>query len=83
MKHSTELMEYVIKVLDGQTALAAAIGRRQQDVGYWLKRKGCFPAEHILKIEALLRGKGINIDRYDLRPDVYGERPSAVGCKAV
>lgn len=79
----SDLSQSVCKSLGGQVALAAAIGVNQQDISYWLKRKGCFPAEHILKIEALLRGKGINIDRYDLRPDVYGERPSAVSCRAI
>lgn len=79
----SDVSRRVCKALGGQVVVAAAIGVNQQSISYWLKRKGCFPAEYILKIEALLQSKGIEIDRYDLRPDVYGERPSAVSCKAV
>lgn len=62
--------------LGGQAGLGRSLGVKQQVVGYWVTKKGCIPAEHVLHVERLLVEAGSGIDRYDLRPDVYGERPS-------
>jgi len=73
------ITEKAVALLGGQAALGRALnGTKQQVVGYWVKNKGQFPAEQILHIERLLKEKGSSIDRYDLRPDVYGERPADV-----
>ncbi|HBA32900.1 MAG TPA: hypothetical protein DCZ12_02045, partial [Gammaproteobacteria bacterium] len=56
------------EILGGQAAIGRAVGAKQQVVGYWVKHKGVFPAEHVLHIERLLVAAGSEIDRYDLRP---------------
>jgi DNA-binding transcriptional regulator YdaS (Cro superfamily) len=64
--------------LGGQAGLGRSLGVKQQVVGYWVTKKGRIPAEHVLHVERLLVEAGSGIDRYDLRPDVYGERPVSV-----
>jgi DNA-binding transcriptional regulator YdaS (Cro superfamily) len=70
------ITEEVVEALDGQTALGRSLGVKQQVVQYWVKKGKRFPAEFVLHIERLVAEKGLSIDRYDLRPDVYGARPS-------
>lgn len=67
-------MDALIKAIDllqGQAALASAIGVKQQHVWNWLKRgDGRVPAEHCPAIERATGGK---IRCEDLRPDVAWE----------
>jgi DNA-binding transcriptional regulator YdaS (Cro superfamily) len=63
-----------VEEVGGQTALARAIGGpvKQGHVWYWLNAKdGLVPAEHCLAIERATSGR---ITRFDLRPDIFGER---------
>lgn len=79
MAHTvSEITEQATALLGGQAGIGRELGVKQQVVAYWVKNKGQFPAEQILHIERLLREKGSPLDRYDLRPDVYGERPADV-----
>ena len=75
MSDKKTIMKRVFKVLGGQVVLAAELGVTQQTVSYWVTKKGCFPVERVLHIESLLRDAGEEIDRFDLRPDIYGPRP--------
>ncbi|MEQ3693176.1 MAG: YdaS family helix-turn-helix protein [Thalassolituus sp.] len=72
------ITEKVTAQLGGQAGLGRSLGVKQQVVGYWVTKKGRIPAEHVLHVERLLVEAGSGIDRYDLRPDVYGERPVSV-----
>jgi DNA-binding transcriptional regulator YdaS (Cro superfamily) len=50
-----------------QVALAAAIGKRQGQIGYWLNAaKRGVPGDYVLAIE-----KATGVSRHDLRPDLY------------
>ena len=61
-------LERAAELLDGQTALAAAIGVKQQHVWNWINRSaGRAPAEHCPAIE---RATGGAVRCEDLRPDV-------------
>lgn len=59
-------LQKAVDVFGSQAALAAAIGKQQQHVQYWLKTK--VPAEHVIPIERATGGK---VSRHDLRPDLY------------
>lgn len=71
----SEITDKATALLGGQAGIGRELGVKQQVVSYWVKNKGQFPAEQILHIERLLKERGSSIDRYDLRPDVYGDRP--------
>lgn len=70
-----DVTKKAVKALGGQVVAAGELGISQQAVSQWVSKKGVIPVEHILHIERLLKEKGSSIDRYDLRPDVYGDRP--------
>ena len=55
-----------VKRLDGQAALAAAIGVKQQHVWNWLNRPGYVPPEHCAAIELATDSY---VTRRDLRPN--------------
>jgi len=63
-----EALQRACEIAGGQTALARAIGRRQGDIWYWLKR-GYPSAEYVLAIE-----EATGVKRTELRPDIYPER---------
>ena len=60
-------------VAGGIPAIAKACGVTVQAVHKWMKL-GRPPAERCLEIERLINGA---ITRYQLRPDVFGERATA------
>ena len=60
-----------IDISGGQTKFARGLGLKQGQIARWVNRdKKAPPAEHVLKIEELT-----GVSRYDLRPDVFGEKP--------
>jgi len=62
-----ESLERACKLSGGQKALAQAIGTRQSQVWYWLKRsKKGVPAEFVLKIERVS-----GVPRHEIRPDIF------------
>lgn len=77
-----QLVKHVVAHLGGQPALAKKLGVTQQAVSYWCCRLECFPVEHVLAVESLLSESGSCIDRYQLRPDIYGERPDGLAQSA-
>lgn len=59
-----------VDILLSQSALARALGIKQQNVSYWLHDgKGKVPAEYCAKIARATGGK---VTRHDLRPDLFG-----------
>lgn len=69
---STEALIEAIKAAGSQGKLAALIGKQQGHIGKWLHRDKKVPAESCVPIEMATGGK---VTRYDLRPDVFGEKP--------
>lgn len=67
----TPAIEDAITAAGSISALAAQLGISHQAVAKWLRR-GRPPAERCLEIERVT-----GVSRYDLRPDVYGEKPDA------
>ena len=62
-------IDRAIAICGNQQELARRIGRSQQVVSYW-KRKKTVPPEAVPAIEA-----ATGISRHEMRPDVFGERP--------
>lgn len=62
-----------VQIVGGQSALAAAIGTKQQNVWWWLNKKRAVPAEFVLPIERATEGK---VTKEELRPDLYPAEPS-------
>lgn len=79
MTNQRDVTKGAIKALGGQLALSEKLGISQQAVSQWVAKrgKGVIPVDHILHVERLLVAAGSEIDRYDLRPDVYGPRPDS------
>jgi DNA-binding transcriptional regulator YdaS (Cro superfamily) len=75
MNQEISVTKRAIKALGGQRSVGKAMGVTQQTVFQWTSSKYGVPAERVLHIERLLKESGSEIDRYDLRPDVYGPRP--------
>jgi len=77
-----QLVRRVVAHFGGQPALAKKLGVTQQAVSYWCCRLEYFPVEHVLAVESLLADSGSSIDRYQLRPDIYGEQPGSLAKSA-
>src|SRR3954471_303752 len=64
-------LQRAVEIAGSQSALARAIGVKQAHVWNWLQ-SGRVPAEHVLAVEGATA-----VSRHDLRPDVFGDSPSA------
>ena len=62
-----------IEIMGNQRKLADACGISEMAVSKWVKR-GQVPIERCLDIE---RATGLQVTRYDLRPEIFGARPAA------
>lgn len=62
----SDALKEAIAIAGGQTALAAKIGRKQQNIWDWLHNSKRVPAEAVLPIEA-----ATGVSRHRLRPDLY------------
>lgn len=67
----SEAVEKAVSDAGGTGALAKALGIKPPSVSEWLRR-GKAPAERCIEIESL---DAVTVTRYDLRPDVFGQRP--------
>lgn len=77
-KTATSVTSRAIELAGGTARVVERCGRTKSAVNQW--RAKPLPPEHCLTIEAMIRERysagEINeiIDRYDLRPDIYGPR---------
>jgi DNA-binding transcriptional regulator YdaS (Cro superfamily) len=67
---SKSALERAIQKAGSQTALARLIGRKQQNVAYWLKAAKGVPAEVASAIEA---ATDHSVTKEQLRPDIFGD----------
>jgi DNA-binding transcriptional regulator YdaS (Cro superfamily) len=63
-------LKQAIELVGGVAALARRVGVTSQAVSQWTRA----PAKRVLGIEGATGGK---VTRYALRPDIFGEPPSA------
>ena len=66
--HMNIHIKKAIEIMGTQSALAKAIGVKQQHIHKWLYQVRKIPAEYVLPIERAVNGK---ISRYKMRPDIY------------
>lgn len=69
--NAQQALEKAIEICGGQAGLARKIGRKQQNVAYWLKARKGVPAEVAAAIEEAVEAQ---VTRDQLRPDVFGDR---------
>jgi DNA-binding transcriptional regulator YdaS (Cro superfamily) len=63
-----QALEKAVQLADGQSALAAKLGKKQGHVWHWLNKSGQCPAEMAIPISQAVEGK---ITPGQLRPDIY------------
>lgn len=73
------IVDEVAEELGGRPELVKLLGCDRSNPHHWCR----IPARHVLKIETAIREKGGKIDRYYMRPDIYGERPQSTEQKSV
>ena len=72
-------LQRAVDKVGGQSALADAIGRKQQHIWNWLNRPGGVPPEECFAIE---QASGREVMRWDLRPnDWWRIWPELIGKK--
>ena len=71
LKIKSQPLARAVKQHRYQSALAEAIGVKQQNIWHWLYITGVVPAEHVIKIEHATKEKGQIVTRHELRPDIY------------
>lgn len=67
------IVDEVAAQLGGRPKLVKLLGCTRGNLFNWKR----IPARHVLLIEAAIRENGGTIDRYYMRPDIYGESPQA------
>lgn len=71
MRRWTPTTEEVIYALGGTNRVAALLGITRQAIELWRD----VPIQHVLRLERELEDLDSAIDRYDMRPEIYGPRP--------
>lgn len=66
-------LERLVECLGTKAEVARVCGVRPPSLHGWTR----IPAHHVLALEAAVKAKGGDIDRYSMRPDVYGQRPQS------
>lgn len=74
-----EIVERIAGCLGSKAEMARVCGVRPPSLHGWVRIPDC----HVLKIEAAVRANGGNIDRYSMRPDIFGESPKTTDQKSV
>ena len=73
------IVDKVAGELGGRPNLVKLLGCTRGNLFKWSR----IPARHVLKIEAAIRERGGDIDRYHMRPDIYGDAPESSERKSV
>lgn len=66
MNKNTEALEKAVRLAGSRAALARLAGVSRQAAYKWRE----IPPEHCLRLESGLKGE---LNRYEMRPDVFGE----------
>ena len=73
------IVDDVARELGGRPKLVKLLGCTRSNLFKWSR----IPARHVLTIENAIREKGGSIDRYYMRPDIYGDAPQTTERKSV
>jgi DNA-binding transcriptional regulator YdaS (Cro superfamily) len=72
---SEDPLNRAIEAVGSQQALADALDIKSPSISGW-RQAGRVPVERCVAIERATAG---SVTRYELRPDVFGEPPAAIG----
>ena len=72
-------LQKLVECLGTKAEVARVCGIRPPTLHGWTR----IPAHHVLSLEAAVKAKGGDIDRYSMRPDIYGDCPQATDQKSV
>lgn len=72
-------LEKLVNCLGSKVEVARVCGVRPPTLHNWTR----IPAHHVLSLEAAVKAKGGDIDRYSMRPDIFGESPEATEQQSV
>jgi DNA-binding transcriptional regulator YdaS (Cro superfamily) len=72
METNQSPVEKAVALIGGTNATARALGIKPPSVSRWLRNQRV-PAEWCLALEALTKGQ---VTRYELRPDIFGPKPT-------
>lgn len=75
----SDQLESLVKSLGSKVEVARVCGVKPPTLHNWVR----IPAHHVLALEAAVKGVGGDIDRYSMRPDIYGQRPQSTESKSV
>ena len=76
---ANHVLDLLVECLGTKAEVARVCGIRPPTLHGWTR----IPAHHVLSLEAAVKAKGGDIDRYSMRPDIYGDGPQATGQKSV
>ena len=74
-----KIVDDLAKCLGSQAEVARVCNVKPPSLHGWVR----VPARHVLSLEAAVKAKGGDIDRYSMRPDIYGDCPQATDQKSV
>jgi len=67
-----DAIQRAVEIVGTQTELARRIGATQGQVSHWVVGFKPVPPNRCIPIEKATEGQ---VTRYELRPDIFGERP--------
>lgn len=73
------IVDEVARELGGRPKLVKLLNCTRGNLFKWRR----IPARHVLSIEAAIQESGGTIDRYYMRPDIYGDSPNPNAQKSV
>ena len=76
---TSDQLEKLAECLGTKVEVARACGVRPPTLHNWKR----IPAHHVLALEKAVKAKGGDIDRYSMRPDIFGEAPQTTERKSV
>lgn len=74
-----QVLEQLVECLGTKVEVAKICGVRPPSLHGWKK----IPAHHVLVLEKAVKAKGGDIDRYSMRPDIFGDAPQTTERKSV
>ncbi|PPI86185.1 Cro/Cl family transcriptional regulator [Marinobacter maroccanus] len=73
------VLEQLVECLGTKVEVARICSVRPPTLHNWTR----IPAHHVLTLEAAVKAQGGDIDRYSMRPDIFGESPEATKQQSV
>ncbi|WP_081698828.1 transcriptional regulator [Marinobacter sp. EN3] len=76
---ANRMLDQVASALGSKVEVARVCGVRPPTLYKWTR----IPAHYVLALEEAIAEKGGDIDRYSMRPDIYGQSPQSTERQSV